>query len=92
MSACILYFSLISLRNHVLCILKYSGSFNYDCKKKSLMSMVINLSPFLFSEITLFTKYIGSNSEATGDEASLQYSKTSPPTVNLTLYFYFLNG
>lgn len=65
---------------YLLWILINSESSRCDCKKKSLISRVMNRDPLWLSEMTLFMSNFASKRDAAGELVSPKYSKTSPPT------------
>ena len=70
----------------------YSASGIVVCKKKSLISIVINLAPWADCEIVLLISSLASSNEAAGDTVLSGYCNLSPPTVTQTLYFSVLSG
>ena len=56
------------------------------------MSSVMNVAPFLLSEITLLINNFDSSNDAAGDNGSLKKSKTSPHIVRRTLCFSIFSG
>ena len=63
-----------------------------DFRKKSFMSIVMNLAPFADWEIVLLRSNFVSIKLAAGEDASYSYCSLSPPTVRRTLYCSDFSG
>ena len=82
----------MSDETYSVCILIYSDIDIVVSLKQSFRSQYINISRHLAYEIVLLKSIFDSKRVTASDDALLEYSSLSPPTVNLTLNGYGFIG